>query len=62
MQGTGLEEVSNPSEYLLEGRPENASGCVVACSMEGTRPILVEIQAFGLRVILFPKDCCGNGF
>ena len=45
MQGTGLEEVSNPSEYLLEGRPENASGCVVACSMEGTRPILVEIQA-----------------
>ena len=37
MQGSGLEEVSNPSEYLLEGRPENASGCVVACSMEGTR-------------------------
>ena len=45
MQGSGLEEVSNPSEYLLEGRPENASGCVVACSMEGTRPILLEIQA-----------------
>ena len=45
MQGSGLEEVSNPSEYLLEGRPENASGCVVACSMEGTRPILIEIQA-----------------
>ena len=45
MQSSGLEEVSNPSEYLLEGRPENASGCVVACSMEGTRPILVEIQA-----------------
>ena len=45
MQGSGLEEVSNPSEYLLEGRPEHASGCVVACSMEGTRPILVEIQA-----------------
>ena len=45
MRESGLEEVSNPSEYLLEGRPENASGCVVACSMEGTRPILVEIQA-----------------
>lgn len=45
MWESGLEEVSNPSEYLLEGRPENASGCVVACSMEGTRPILVEIQA-----------------
>lgn len=41
----GLVEVTNPSEYMLEGRPENASGSVVACSMEGTRPILVEIQA-----------------
>ncbi len=45
MKESGLQEVANPSEYLLEGRPENASGCVVACSMEGTRPILVEIQA-----------------
>ena len=45
MQNTGLEEVRNPSEFLLNGRPENASGSVVACSMEGTRPILVEIQA-----------------
>ena len=45
MKESGLQEVSNPSEYLLDGRPENASGCVVACSMEGTRPILVEIQA-----------------
>jgi DNA repair protein RadA/Sms len=45
MKNTGLEEVKNPSEFLLNGRPENASGSVVACSMEGTRPILVEIQA-----------------
>ena len=45
MKESGLQEVANPSEYLLDGRPENASGCVVACSMEGTRPILVEIQA-----------------
>ena len=45
MRDTGLEEVKNPSEFLLDGRPENASGSVVACSMEGTRPILVEIQA-----------------
>lgn len=45
MRETGLEEVKNPSEYLLTGRPEDASGSVVACSMEGTRPILVEIQA-----------------
>lgn len=45
MRSEGLREVKNPSEYMLEGRPENASGCVVACSLEGTRPILVEIQA-----------------
>lgn len=44
MRQTGLEEVPNPSEYMLKGRPENASGSVVACSMEGTRPILLEIQ------------------
>ncbi len=41
----GLREVANPSEVMLSGRPEGASGSVVACSMEGTRPILLEIQA-----------------
>ena len=45
MQGSGLAEVENPSEYMLSGKPEGASGSVVACSMEGTRPILLEIQA-----------------
>lgn len=45
MREEGLVEVANPSEYMLEGRPENASGSVVACSMEGTRPLLIEIQA-----------------
>ena len=45
MQENGLREVANPSEFMLEGKPENASGSVVACSMEGTRPILMEIQA-----------------
>lgn len=45
MRDVGLVEVENPSEYMLQGRPENASGSVVACSLEGTRPILVEIQA-----------------
>lgn len=45
MREDGLNEVKNPSEYMLNGRPENASGSVVACSIEGTRPILVEIQA-----------------
>ena len=42
---SGLAEVKNPSEYMLSGKPENASGSVVACSMEGTRPLLIEIQA-----------------
>lgn len=41
----GLREVLNPSEYMLSGRPKGAAGSVVACLMEGTRPILVEIQA-----------------
>ena len=45
MREQGLMEVQNPSEYMLSGRPENASGCVVACTMEGTRPLLIEIQA-----------------
>ena len=45
MQEKGLEEVKNPSEYLLSGRPEDASGAVVACSIEGTRPVLLEVQA-----------------
>lgn len=45
MREEGLVEVENPSEFMLDGRPEGASGSVVACSMEGTRPILIEIQA-----------------
>ena len=45
MQENGLEEVENPSEYLLSGRPEDASGAVAACSLEGSRPILLEVQA-----------------
>jgi len=45
MRTEGLVEVTNPSEYMLNGRPEGASGSVVSCSLEGTRPILTEIQA-----------------
>ena len=45
MREEGLTEVQNPSEYMLEGRPLDASGSVAACSMEGTRPLLIEIQA-----------------
>ena len=49
MRQSGLEEVENPSEYMLSGRPEQSAGSVVACSMEGTRPILIEIQALVCR-------------
>ena len=45
MRQNGLVEVENPSEFMLSGKPEGASGSVVACSMEGTRPILLEVQA-----------------
>ena len=45
MKDTGLKEVLNPSEYMLEGMPEDEPGSVVTCSMEGTRPIMVEAQA-----------------
>ena len=45
MRREGLAEVKNPSEFMLDGRPEGASGSVVACAMEGSRPMLIEIQA-----------------
>ncbi len=45
MKNEGLVEVENASEFMLSGKPENASGSIVACSMEGSRPILLEIQA-----------------
>ena len=45
MREEGLCEVQNPSEFLLSGRPEDASGAAVACLLEGTRPILLEVQA-----------------
>lgn len=45
MRGEGLVEVPNPSAYLLDGRPEDAAGSVVSCVMEGTRPIMLEVQA-----------------
>lgn len=49
MGQAGLKEVLNPSQYLLDGRPEGASGSVVACIMEGTRPVMVEVQALVCR-------------
>ena len=49
MRKEGLVEVQNPSEYMLSGKPVGASGSVVVCSVEGTRPILIEIQALVCR-------------
>lgn len=49
MRKEGLIEVENPSEYMLSGKPVGASGSVVVCSVEGTRPILIEIQALVCR-------------
>ena len=45
MGENGLDEVTNPSKAMLEGRPENVSGTCVACVIEGSRPILAEVQA-----------------
>ena len=45
MVSDGLKEVENPSEFMLSGKPREASGSIVVCSMEGTRPMLIEIQA-----------------
>jgi DNA repair protein RadA/Sms len=45
MRNVGLVEVTNPSEYMLQGRPQGESGSIVTCAMEGTRPIMVEVQA-----------------
>lgn len=45
MREEGLTEVPNPSEFMLNGRAENVGGSVVTCSVEGTRPLMMEIQA-----------------
>ena len=56
MRSEGLAEVENPSAFMLEGRPEDASGSVVACAMEGTRPVMIEIQALVCRTNFgFPR-------
>lgn len=45
MEEGGLREINNPSEYMISGKPQGASGSVVTCCMEGTRPMLMEVQA-----------------
>lgn len=59
MTGKGLTEIANPSQMLLEGRPLGVSGNCVACTMEGTRPILSEIQALAAKTTFpSPRRAC----
>jgi len=62
MVDTGLVEVPNPSQMLLEGRPEGASGTCVACVMEGTRPVLAEVQALVTKTTLSVPRRTSDGF
>ena len=58
----GLIEVPNPSKMLLEGRPEGACGTCVACVMEGTRPILAEVQALVCKTSFNVPRRTADGF
>ena len=62
MVDTGLREVPNPSQMLLEGRPQGASGTCVACVMEGTRPILAEVQALVTKTSFNVPRRASDGF
>ena len=62
MADRGLIEVPNPSQMLLEGRPEGASGTCVACVMEGTRPILAEVQALVTKTTFNVPRRAADGF
>ena len=62
MLESGLAEVPNPSQMLLEGRPEGASGTCVACIMEGTRPVLAEVQALVTKTSFNVPRRTADGF
>ena len=62
MVDSGLKEVLNPSQMLLEGRPQGASGTCVACVMEGTRPILAEVQALVTKTSFNVPRRASDGF
>lgn len=62
MSDKGLKEVPNPSKMLLEGRPEKASGTCVACVMEGTRPVLTEVQALVSKTSFQVPRRAADGF
>ena len=62
MADNGLKEVPNPSQVLLDGRPEDASGTCVACVMEGTRPLLAEVQALVAKTSFNVPKRTADGF
>ena len=62
MCDSGLEEVPNPSLMLLSGRPADVSGIGILCSMEGTRPILAEVQALVSKSAFASPRRVSNGF
>lgn len=62
MLDTGLDEVPNPSQMLLSGRPEGAPGTCVACVMEGTRPVLAEVQALVTKTTFNVPRRAADGF
>jgi DNA repair protein RadA/Sms len=62
MTKEGLNEVVNPSEVFLEGRPSNASGCVVTCTLDSNRPIFLEVQSLVTKSNLGVPRRTANGF
>ena len=62
MTGSGLYQVTNPSEALLAGRPRNVSGNCAVCVMEGSRPIIAEIQALVATTVFPSPKRASNGF
>ena len=62
MTGKGLEQIENPSQVMLEGRPIGISGTCVACVMEGTRPVLSEIQALVTKTAFPSPRRTASGF
>lgn len=62
MYDKGLREIPNPSEVLLAGRPKGAAGTCVACAMEGSRPVLAEVQALVTRSYLNVPRRTTDGF
>ncbi len=62
MQSTGLREVSNPSELLLSQKDEELSGCAIAATMEGMRPMLIETQALVSKAVFGTPQRTATGF